>query len=238
MSGQPKYNRLEDEQTWPSACRNRSNLFMRETRRLPPMTRRINSPTPGCSSLKAAQDRNKFDRGDCVSPRKKPPRLSASNLAGGFEAADCPSQIVAGFLSLRIRFGVRLQVFFHPLPFALCPFDINVFRALSNLRQNDDAIGKNFGEAPVDRHVMLASILAVLKRTRLKFSEEGCVAGKHTQKAFPPGDRHLIHFLFGNFAVRSNNLQMNICSQGLHRASRPCRKPARGYHRVCLPRFL
>ncbi len=134
-------------------------------------------------------------------------------MAGGFQTTDGPAQIIAGFLNFRVRLGVGLQIFFHPLPLGLRPLDIDVFRALRNFCQHDYAVRKNLGEPPMDGHVTSFTVLSVLKRSSLKFSQERGVAGKDTQITFFPGNVNLVHFLLGNLAVRSDNPQLDICGK-------------------------
>jgi hypothetical protein len=134
-------------------------------------------------------------------------------MAGGFQTTDGPAQIIAGFLNFGVRLGVCPQVFFHTLPLSLRPLDIDIFRPLRNFCQHDYAARKDLGEPPMDGHVTLFTVLPVLERSSLKFSQERGVAGKDTQITFFPGDGNLVHFLLSNLAVRSDNLQLDNCGK-------------------------
>jgi hypothetical protein len=134
-------------------------------------------------------------------------------MAGGFQAADGSAQIIAGFLNFRIRFVARPQIFFHMLPLSLRPLDVDVFRALGNFCQHDHAVRKNLGKPPMDGHVTFVGVLPVLERSGLKFRQERRVAGQDPKITLFPGDGNLVHFLFGNLPVRSDNLQLDICGK-------------------------
>ena len=132
-------------------------------------------------------------------------------MAGSFQSADGPAQIIASFLSFRIRCGVRLQKFFRALPLRLSPLDIDIFRALGNFCQHDHAVRENFSKTPMDGHVMLFAVLPVLQCSSLKFRQKRGVTGKDPEIAFFARDGDLIHFPFGNLTVRSDNLQLDTC---------------------------
>ena len=138
--------------------------------------------------------------------------------------------------------------------------DVDIFRALGQLRQDRDAVGQYLREAKGERHVRLLGPLAVPHLADRQRGEHRRVSRQDAEIPFGAWDLHFVHLLADHEPVGRDDLQIemgrecHVCSSlilsvlsvlsaanpsssrlfpRLPRSSRPCRTPAPASDHTC-----